>query len=170
MAKGGAVLQMQLRSARVLLVLDDIWTSHQLHALLWPVGDGSRVLVTSRAADVLLGIPLQHIDILSQPAAMELFLRHGLQPTPDCSYIAAEIVKICGGLPLSLTAVGDILRLQQDRRQWEKALQQLQAAEVSTTVSDRSIIGTLRVSYDALGSNEHADVPGHSVLHAWQAS
>lgn len=153
---GRAELASRLYDARVLLVLDNICTCAQLDALLVTVGQGSCVLVTAQDADLLRrpGIhTLQSVDPLSQAEAMELFLQRA-QPPPECSDLAASMVEACAGLPLALTVVGNSLRGQQGRGEWEQALHRLRAAEGLPGGADDPLVGRLRLSYDALGTAE----------------
>ena len=100
-----AELERRLRGSTVLLVIDDIWSAEQRDALLVPLGPGSRVLLTTRNAQ-LLRSP-SHPDILSQPvellgsqAALELFSWCAFlakEPPAQYSKLAVKAVKACEG-------------------------------------------------------------------------
>ena len=62
---GRAELEVRLRGSTVLFVIDDIWLEKQQDALLVPLGPGSRVLLTTRDAQLLRSS--KHPGILIQP-------------------------------------------------------------------------------------------------------
>ena len=109
---GTAELQARLGHAPVLLVIDDIWSTPQLDALLVSVGQGSHVLVTTRDESLLRrpGIPVQEpVRLLDRDAAKELFSWCAfLQKEPPAAYadVASEAIQACSGLPLTLTIIG----------------------------------------------------------------
>ena len=129
---GHSLLSARLRTTCVLLVLDDVWNYNQLSELLVTVGEGSRVLVTSKNKGLLQRHQIAAqlpVHLLSHNAAMELFLRLA-QPTPECSDLAASIVAASGGLPLTLTRTGELLQGQQKRSHWEAALHRLRQPDI----------------------------------------
>ena len=165
-AAGRTQLEERLRGNRVLLVIDDIWSSEQLDALLVSVGPGSRILLTTRDAQLLNSSRypsiLSHpVDVLSSQAALQLFSWCAFlagQPPPEYSVHAAEAVRSCGGLPLTLIVLGAYLWDQRDKDLWEAALEKLRAAQSLTghkTEQDK-LWGKLWLSYDALGYAEQA--------------
>ncbi|MEV0597497.1 AfsR/SARP family transcriptional regulator [Nonomuraea cavernae] len=101
---------------RVLVVLDDVRSEQQTRPLL-PGGSNCAVLVTSRGRlPGLAGAHLTDLDVLNTSAAMELFAavvgQERVAVEPDA---AADIVRLCGGLPLAVRTAGARLRT---RRQW----------------------------------------------------
>ena len=157
-----AGLQRRLQGSPVLLVVDDIWSAEQRDALLVPLEPGSRVLLTTRNAQ-LLRSP-SHPDILSQPvellgsqAALELFSWCAFlakEPPAQYSKLAVSAVKACDGLPLTLVVLGAYLCDQPDLQAWEAALSTLQAAQSLTGDRTDKLWGKLRLSYDTLGDAE----------------
>ena len=161
-AGGRGELQSRLRSALVLLVIDDVWSPAQLDALLVEVEQGSCVLVTTRD-EALLNRPgvtmRQPVELLTTEASLELFCWHAfLQEEPPAGYstLAADAAEACDGLPLALTVVGAHLWDTQDREAWEEAALRLQEAEAldGGNRADDALWGRLQLSYDSLGNRE----------------
>ena len=161
-AAGRAELGDCLSSARVLLVIDDIWSKFQLDALLVSVGQGSRVLVTTRNEALLNrpGITLrQPVSCLSGHAALELFCQHAfLQRQPPARYkgFANDAAQACSGLPLALTVIGAHLWRKESFGAWEQALRNIQSAKPfgGGRKADDELWGKLLLSYEDLGSEE----------------
>ena len=161
---GKAELERRLRGSTVLLVIDDIWFERQRDALLVPLGAGSRVILTTRNAQLLRssshpGILSQPVGLLDSQAALELFSWHAFlakEPPSRYSELAAKAVKYCEGLPLTLTVLGTYLWDQPDAVAWEAALKKLRAAHSLTRgrPEQDQLWGKLRLSYDALGAPE----------------
>ncbi|MEU0506277.1 tetratricopeptide repeat protein [Nocardia sp. NPDC005998] len=92
-----------LADKKVLLVLDDAATADQIEPLL-PAGDGCFTLVTSRRRLVALddAMPLA-LDILDPGAAIDLFITLARRdPDDNDRAAAAQIVQLCGYLPLAI--------------------------------------------------------------------
>ena len=163
-AKGQAELKERLRNSKVLLVIDDIWSSEQRDALLVPLGPGSRVVLTTRNALLLqsssyTGIISQSVDVLGSPAALELFSWSAfLAKDPPAQYgkLAAKAVEACAGLPLTLIVLGAYLWDQPDQASWEAALLKLESAQSLTgdSTKEDKLWGKLWLSYEALGHAE----------------
>ena len=159
--EGLAELQRGLCKATVLLVIDDLWLSWQLDALLVPLGPGSRVLLTTRDAHMLRyhDIESQPVDVLDSAAELELFCGHAFRASrPPTAYreLADEAVEKCAGLPLTISVVGSFLRGLADQATWRAALAALQAAQPLSgcRTEDDALWGRLKVSYDMLGPPE----------------
>lgn len=89
---------------RILLVLDDAADHAQIEPLL-PASPGSLTLITSRRRLIALdgAVPLS-LDVLEPNAAVDLFCRLSHRTTTGATEYAAiaEIVKLCGYLPLAI--------------------------------------------------------------------
>ena len=100
---GKAALQTRLGTARVLLVIDDVWSTAQLDALLIGVGQGSHVLVTTRDEDLLRRPSVsvrEPVELLGKDAARELLSWCAfLQKEPPAAYneLANKAVQACSG-------------------------------------------------------------------------
>jgi hypothetical protein len=104
------VLRHRMASAKVLLVLDDCWDpAHE--AVLNTANADSATMVTTRikglladAAQVELGLPStdESVRLLLAAAGLD----HCGSPPPE----AAEVVRICGNLPLAVDLAGKFVR------------------------------------------------------------
>lgn len=140
-----ALLRARLTGRRVLLVLDDAAGTAQVRPLL-PSGPHCAVIVTSRRR--LVGPPGVHdvsLPLLDDAAATELVRRctgDGRSATdPDAE---AEIVRLCGGLPLALRIAGSRLvarphwpasRLRDALRDEQRRLDELTAGDLAVRAS-----------------------------------
>jgi tetratricopeptide (TPR) repeat protein len=102
-----ALYRSVLARQRVLVLLDDAREASQVRALL-PGSSGCAVLVTSRARlDGLVaavGAQVLTLDVLSQAESRELIARRlGVSRVAAEPRAAAELARLCGGLPLGLT-------------------------------------------------------------------
>lgn len=115
-----ALLRSLLAGRRILLVLDDVGTEAQVRPLL-PAQPGCAALLTGRASLLGLDATLQlRLDVLDPPPATDLLARiAGADRVRDEPAAAHEIVRLCGGLPLALRAVGARLAA---RPQWPLAV------------------------------------------------
>jgi tetratricopeptide (TPR) repeat protein len=96
-----------LAGQRVLVLLDNARDASQVRALL-PGGSGCAVLVTSRARlDSLVatvGARVLTLEVMSQAESRELIThRLGVSRVDAEPRAAAELARLCGGLPLGLT-------------------------------------------------------------------
>ncbi|KAI4299984.1 hypothetical protein L6164_033404 [Bauhinia variegata] len=146
-----------LQSKMYLLVLDDVWNENQdelnkLKSILTCRSKGASVLVTTRLRSVasLVGaIPTTHTLLgLSEDACWSLFKQRafGLDREERAELVALqkEIVKKCGGLPLVAKALGGLLRLKSEKREW---LHVIESEIWNLSESENSVLPALRLSY-----------------------
>jgi hypothetical protein len=100
--------------------------------------------------------------LLDQEQAKELFMFHAFKNanhvTNDFKNISMEIIKACGGLPLSLENLGCYLCNIHDLEIWKGALRELKAGQNLTGGFDNELLWkTLRISYDHL-FKKHQDM------------
>ncbi|MEU0672961.1 BTAD domain-containing putative transcriptional regulator [Streptomyces sp. NPDC006172] len=142
---------------RVLLILDNAVNETLLRPLL-PPGGGSAVLVTSRRRLVAIeGAAHLDLDVPSEAEALDLLARvagparPGVEPAQ-----AAEIVALCGRLPLAVRVAGARLaarphwtpaRLAARLRDERRRLDELQAGDLEVRAS-------LGLGYADLGAQE----------------
>jgi hypothetical protein len=93
--------------------------------------------------------------ILEEEKARELFMlhafKHGNRVTNDLKIISMDIIKACGGLPLSLEVLGCYLCGIHDMEIWKGALHELKGGRNITGGSDNERLWkTLQISYDNL--------------------
>ncbi|MEU7942652.1 AfsR/SARP family transcriptional regulator [Microbispora bryophytorum] len=112
----GTLLRTVLADRRVLVVLDDAAGEEQVRPLL-PGGAGCAVLVTSRRGVAGLSARSVRVGPLDPACATELLgriagpVRVAARPT-----VAAEIVRLCGHLPLAIRIAGAKLALREHWR------------------------------------------------------
>jgi hypothetical protein len=91
--------------------------------------------------------------------AMELFNKYVAnnqsERKEEFGLVTSQIVKACGGLPLSLRVLGSYLKKVTDLKIWEQALKKLQQAQsLDGRQNDEQLWGILRISFDELGEEE----------------
>ncbi|MEJ3657936.1 tetratricopeptide repeat protein [Actinomycetes bacterium KLBMP 9759] len=153
-----ALLRQRLAGKRVLILLDNAASTSQVAPLI-PGSSGCLVLITSRHR--LTG-PVSwrtlSLDVLPQPDAVALLERvlGAERAVAEPSDVLAEIVELCGRLPLAVRLAGARLRARPawtaqhlaDRlRQHHQRLGELQAGE-------RSVAGALALSYHQLTDDQ----------------
>ncbi|MEV4461894.1 BTAD domain-containing putative transcriptional regulator, partial [Microbispora sp. NPDC049633] len=142
-----------LADRRVLVVLDDAAGEEQVRPLL-PGGPGCAVLVTGRRALAGLSARAVRVGPLDPACASELLARvAGPDRVAARPAVAAEIVRLCGHLPLAIRIAGAKLALREhwhlghlaDRlREERRRLDEL-------AVGDLSVRAGLAADYDRLG-------------------
>jgi DNA-binding SARP family transcriptional activator/tetratricopeptide (TPR) repeat protein len=153
-----AAYRSYLAGRRMLIVLDNAVSQTQIEPLL-PAAAGCLVLVTSRLTlaglDDALSLPL---DVLDPPDAVTLLAQLVDNPgaVTEQADAAAEVVQLCGYLPLAIRLVASRLR---HRRPWTLAylaerlrgsgdrLGEFQAGE-------RSVTAALRTSFHGLPAEQ----------------
>ncbi|MEU9844774.1 tetratricopeptide repeat protein, partial [Actinomadura sp. NPDC048032] len=111
-----ALYRSRLANRRVLVVLDNARDEAQVRPLL-PGASGCLVLVTSRRWLALEGAEVLPLDLFSAEEAIELLRRiagDGVDAEPEH---AAEVVRLCGYLPLAVRIAGTLAA----RRSWTPA-------------------------------------------------
>ncbi|MGW2886914.1 AfsR/SARP family transcriptional regulator [Streptomyces griseoruber] len=144
---------------RLLLVLDNAVDATQIRSLL-PASEGCLVLITSRIRMLDLdGAEWLSLELLSGDDSAALLARTlGEERTASEPDAAAQLVQLCGGLPLALRITAARLR---NRPRWTiqylvdrladetRRLHELSAGE-------RSVEATLRLSYQAMEDERRA--------------
>jgi tetratricopeptide (TPR) repeat protein/transcriptional regulator with XRE-family HTH domain len=145
----------RLAERQLLLVLDDAASSEQVRPLL-PGGGGSLVLVTSRRhLSALEDATSVSLDTLPPGEAAALLVRlagrAGLSPTDP---VVAEIVRLCGFLPL---AIGMVARQLHHHPAWTAAGR---AAELAAARDRLELMATENLSVAAAFNLSYADLTG----------
>ena len=156
-------LQKILTGKNYLLVMDDVWKLNEesWEKLLLPFNhgsSGSKIIVTTRDKKVALIVKsteLVDLEQLKNKDCWSLFKRlafHGrnVSEYPKLESIGKNIVDKCGGLPLAVKTLGNLLRKKFTQREWEKILE---ADMWRLTDDDSNINSALRLSYHNLPSN-----------------
>ncbi|KAI9099574.1 hypothetical protein K1719_024579 [Acacia pycnantha] len=145
------------------LVLDDVWNeNHDIwYYFQAPLKHGapqSKILITTRnqkVAQVMCCTFTYSLKPLEDGDCWNLFVKHALNnqhhnADPNLIQISREIVKRCGGFPLSIKTLGSLLHKKLSFQYWEKILRS-DIWELSE--NDSNIIPSLRLSYHYLPSN-----------------
>ena len=110
------VQQMLESGGPLLLVLDDVWSEHQLLEVLGThthLPPGSQLLLTSRRRDVAAAYNPVPMQLLPHASALELLAWHARGqfslPTHQAD-VARAALRMCGGLPLAVKVLGTMLR------------------------------------------------------------
>ncbi|KAA8529497.1 hypothetical protein F0562_033704 [Nyssa sinensis] len=118
----------------VLLVLDDVDNKNQLNALAGEAKwfyEGSRIIITTRNRDILLGKIVNkfyEVKELTSPESLQLFSYHAFgreKPPQNFMKLSEQVVSLTGGLPLALEVFGSFLFDKRRIMEWEDALQKL---------------------------------------------
>ncbi|CAM6012213.1 unnamed protein product [Sphagnum balticum] len=160
-------------SKKVLVVVDDVGMTKNLETLqllidkhATNVDCKSKVLVNCRNWQILKNHVRETAKVdmafLEEEQGKELFMfhafKHANSVTNDFENIYMEIIKACGGLPLSLEILGCYLCDICDLEIWKDALEELKGGRSITGGSDNEMLWkTLRISYDHL-NKKHQDM------------
>ncbi|XP_058721417.1 putative disease resistance RPP13-like protein 1 [Vicia villosa] len=156
-------LQQTVMGKKYLLVLDDIWKANEKswEQLLIPFNkgsSGSKMIVTTRSKDdasAMDSVKLVELEQLEESNCWSLFVTHAFQDRnvneyPDLESIGKMIVDKCGGLPLAVKTMGNLLRKNFSKNEWEKILK---TDMWRLSERDSDINPVLRLSYHNLPSN-----------------
>ncbi|GAU14486.1 hypothetical protein TSUD_250260 [Trifolium subterraneum] len=155
-------LQDELKEKKYLLVLDDIWNGNATswENLLLPFNhgsSGSKIIVTTRDKEVehVLNSKLFDLQQLHKSDSWSLFVTHAfhgknVREYPNLESIGKKIVDKCGGLPLAVKTLGQLLRRKFSVHDWRKILE---TDMWQLSDEDNKINPVLRLSYHNLPSN-----------------
>ncbi|XP_031372789.1 TMV resistance protein N-like isoform X2 [Punica granatum] len=154
---GIQIISTQLQDRKVLVVLDDVHDQEQIGKLAGEAGwfgKGSRIIITSRNKNVPVfeggRVEILEAESMKFEESLLLFSRHAFgkeNPPEDFRGLSEKVVRITGGLPLSLEVVGSQLRTSyehRDRVHWNHIIGSLQK------IPARKVQDRLKISYDAL--------------------
>uniref|UniRef100_A0A6N2LGS9 Ribosome biogenesis protein BMS1/TSR1 C-terminal domain-containing protein n=1 Tax=Salix viminalis TaxID=40686 RepID=A0A6N2LGS9_SALVM len=153
-------LQQKLTANKFLLVLDDVWDDcgdswSKLKEMLRCGAKGSVVLVTTRIEMVARRMAttfVHHIRELFEEDSWHLFqqLALGMRRKEEWAHleaIGASIAQKCGGVPLAIKALGNLMRLKDTEDQW-MAVKESEMWDLREEAS--KILPALRLSYTNL--------------------
>ncbi|CAJ2638910.1 unnamed protein product [Trifolium pratense] len=157
-------LQQTLTGKKYLLVLDDIWNGNvrSWEQLLLPFSHGSfgsKIIVTTRDKEitrVLISTKLFNLQQLNKSDCWSLFVTHAFDGKKLDDYphllesIGKKIVDKCGGLPLAIKTLGQLLRRKFSEHEWRMILE---TDMWQLSDADNNINPVLRLSYHNLLSN-----------------
>ncbi|KAJ9692796.1 hypothetical protein PVL29_011743 [Vitis rotundifolia] len=120
---------------KFLLVLDDVWTENyelweQVESSLKGGAPGSRILVTTRNENVstMMGTTYKHpLGELSKEQCRSLFSNiafygRSREKVEELENIGWKIADKCRGLPLAAKVLGSLMRLKDNKEDWESIL------------------------------------------------
>ncbi|XP_010654852.1 disease resistance protein RGA2 isoform X2 [Vitis vinifera] len=120
---------------KFLLVLDDVWTENyelweQVESSLKGGAPGSRILVTTRNENVstMMGTTYKHpLGELSKEQCWSLFSNiafygRSREKVEELENIGRKIADKCRGLPLAAKVLGSLMRLKDNKEDWESIL------------------------------------------------
>ncbi|KAL8238460.1 hypothetical protein R6Q59_015027 [Mikania micrantha] len=153
----------KVKDKRLLLVVDDMWHENynDWENLVRPFrscAPGSKIIMTTRKDELLKKLGIDHLDrveSLSDKDALSLLALHALgvdnfDSHPTLKSKGEGIVGKCGGLPLSLKAIGRLLRTKKkDEEDWDEVLN----SEIWDLENSDEIFPALRLSYNDLSSH-----------------
>ncbi|CAJ2639008.1 unnamed protein product [Trifolium pratense] len=156
-------LQEKLAGKKYLLVLDDVWNGNVevWERFLLPFNkgsSGSKIIVTTRDKEIANSMKssmLLDLERLGESDSWSLFVKlafhnRNVSEYPILESIGKNIVVKCGGLPLAVKTLGNLLQKQFSKSQWEKILK---TDLWCLSERDSNINPVLRLSYHNLPSN-----------------
>ncbi|KAK2386150.1 putative disease resistance RPP13 protein [Trifolium repens] len=156
-------LQERLTGNKYLLVLDDVWNGNVeiWDYLLLPFNkgsSGSKIIVTTRNREVAASMKssmLLDLERLEGSDSWSLFVKlafhnRNVSEYPTLESIGKDIVEKCGGLPLAVKTLGNLLRRKFSQSEWVKILE---TDLWCLSERDSNINPVLRLSYQNLPSN-----------------
>ena len=156
-------LQKILTGKNYLLVVDDVWNKNEesWEQLLLPFNHGSstsKIIVTTRdkeVASIMKSTKLVDLKQLEMSDCWSLFARlafygRNVSEYPNLESIGKNIVDKCGGLPLAVKILGNLLPKKFSPCEWIKILE---ADMWHLSDGDSNINSALRLSYHNLPSN-----------------
>ena len=157
--QGKLLLNRALGDQALLLILDDVWRPEHA-ALLDVVGSEGKLLVTTRNREVLvnLGAKEIQIEVLSRRQARLLLGDWAGQPDTELPSLADHVAEACGFLPLALSMIGAIVRLEPTA--WGDALHRLEHADLEKIRQDfpdypyPNLLRALAVSVESLAPRD----------------
>lgn len=160
-----ALWQSYMRGRRMLLILDNVASSSQVRSLL-PASPGSLVLITSRPRLVDLdGVEWLSLGALPEADSQEMLRQTlGAERVEREPEAAAELLRLCGGLPLAVRIVAARLsnrphwsvqhlteRLRAHGRRLEELTSENRGVASALSLSYRSMARDLRSAFRLLG-------------------
>nr|AHG29004.1 NBS-LRR protein [Cicer arietinum] len=157
---GKIILKDRLQNKRVLVVLDDVSTLDQLHALCgsrqW-FGSGSKIIITTRDMQILKGDRVDQIyrmKEMDKSESVELFSWNAFKqakPRKELAEFSLEVVEYSGGLPLALEVLGSYL-FDRGIPEWKSVLDKLKL------IPNDQVQKKLRISYDGLKEDTEKEI------------
>ncbi len=172
-----SALRRTLAAGRTLVVLDNVWNLEQVEPIVQAMPPSSRVLVTTRHADLgtALGATVQRLEGLSDDAALQHLADWVGMAVEKLPSEAVAVAKYCANLPLALALQGALAR---EGLGWNDLLEALCEADVAYAdhllagYPYRSVFQALDVSISYLARSDGAAAARFGELAAfwWRGS
>ncbi|XP_049936337.1 disease resistance protein RPV1-like [Nymphaea colorata] len=158
-SQGINVIKRRVHSKTVLIVLDDVSDVSQLQALAgernW-FSPRSRIIITTRNKHILNLQGLKEdetyqLEELNPKESLQLFSYHAFgtaKPIEKYVDLSMKVVRVTGGLPLTLEVLGSLFFDKNGSKEWEDLLERLKRDQ------SKDVHLRLKISYDGLDVNE----------------
>ncbi|XP_039155940.1 putative disease resistance protein RGA3 [Eucalyptus grandis] len=154
------LLRKVLDGKKYLLVLDDLWNEDrgkwlELQSLLMDGSLGSKILVTTRNQSVVEAIGtksgIYYLKVLPEDKSWDLFKKMAFGDEEESlkqklQQIGRDIVKKCGGVPLAIKTIGNLLYAKKEK-EW-LYIKEHEFSKID--MLNPGIIEVLKISYDHL--------------------
>ncbi|XP_074359275.1 TMV resistance protein N-like isoform X2 [Apium graveolens] len=145
------LIRERISSAKVLILIDDIYDLEQYESLAGPFASGSVVIITTRDEEMLDKVNVETnyrymLKVLDYAQSRELFTQYAFEkaePPNNLLPLCEDILGLAGGLPLALKIFGSYLSTKKEVG-WKSYIETLQQYPNST------IEQKLLISLDAL--------------------
>ncbi|XP_057752946.1 putative disease resistance RPP13-like protein 3 isoform X2 [Arachis stenosperma] len=178
-----------LTMKRYLVVLDDLWRTQdwdEIQDAFPNDNNGSKILVTSRLKEVTSRTspyPRYYLQLLGYDESWELFSRKvfgGEECPSEIENLGKQMVKSCGGLPLSIVVLAGLLaKKEKSYREWFRVVGHVNWYLTRDETQVKDIV--LKLSYDNLPTRlkpcflyfgiypEDFEIPVKPLLQRWVA-
>ncbi|KAK9209248.1 hypothetical protein WN944_001612 [Citrus x changshan-huyou] len=144
---------------QILIILDDVWARLDLNMIGVPLGDGCRILVTTRRKQVCHSMGCESpipLNALVEKEGLVFFKRNACigDELPTLNDLAKEVARECKGLPLAIVTIGSALK-GKPIDEWNVVLKKMKNSTfVNEEDVDADIYALLKLSYDYLKGEE----------------
>ncbi|KAI9086871.1 hypothetical protein K1719_031194 [Acacia pycnantha] len=152
-------LSIGLRSMKVLIILDDVWSNLNLQEIGIPLAENCCILLTTRLRDVCDSMRCERtfeLSLLTREEAWELLMMHANLTNDSFNEfddVGRKIVDECKGLPIAIVIVGSAIR-GKGIMEWTSTLKRLQhSLPLDVDQSSRGPFACLELSFDCLSSS-----------------
>ncbi|KAH9328918.1 hypothetical protein KI387_001026 [Taxus chinensis] len=148
---------LQEKTQPILVVLDDVWSQHDLDQLLLEAPE-CKTVVTTRFRIKSCFYSRYDLHLLDKEDALSLFCfwAFGVDHIPETEYdktLVEQVVAECRGLPLALKVIGSYLNGQPEVA-WISARNKLSEAETISDEHEGGLLQRMEMSFTGLKNDE----------------
>src|SRR5215475_11137689 len=151
-----------LREKAALVVIDDVWASHELEPFR-AESPRSRILFTTRDASIAAAVGAEEFvaDVLTEEQSRDVLARWAGMDSHAMPQEVGDLVRECGRLPLAVAMIGAMLR-GKPHSYWKHVHKMLRRAELGKIASDfpnyvhKDLLRAMQVSVDELDSTDRS--------------